>query len=98
MKRLRHSGTVVSIGTHHSSPDHIHVSVAHGPKKKAKKGDPFPSYDDRPQSTVMLPKAHADQLKVGQRVNVGIGGSSTDEDMDDAAPYRKTMRGIARPC
>jgi hypothetical protein len=95
-KRLSHAGTVVSIGAHHSSPDHIELTVAHGPRKKHKKGQPFPSYDDRPTSRIMLPKGHASDITIGKRVNVGVGHSSTSEpDEDDAAPLRRFQRKLA---
>ena len=46
----KHTGTITSIGDSYSSPDHVRISVAHGNKKKPKKGEVSYGGDSRPSS------------------------------------------------
>jgi hypothetical protein len=106
-KHAPHHGEVTSIGDHHGgSGKFAVVHVAHGPRPKPpkpKKGSAMRSdyYDDRPQSTLVIPKAHASKYRIGQKV--AVGASSLDNDSDDGEGesvedamdnYRETTRGI----
>jgi hypothetical protein len=98
MKGHSHRGVITSIGLDHQMPNHLSVTVAHGRKKTAKKGEMAPSYDDRPRSNLLVHKKHAAKYSVGQAVNVGMTPSSMDgEGADDADAddnLDSTMRGL----
>lgn len=85
----KHTGTITSIGDSYSSPDHVRISVAHGNKKKPKKGE-VGYGDGRPSSEIHLPRAHAKHYSVGQRVNIGMGPAGTDAETS----YRNTVKNI----
>lgn len=106
MKRRRrsHRGEVTAIAAHHSNPNFMRVDVAHG-KRSAKSKD----YDDRPSSSIIIPKHHAKHYRVGDRLNVGLmhsgmnGGGMDDESaepmMDDEGAegedsFQKMKRGL----
>lgn len=89
---MRHStpGVVTSVSAHHSNPDLLRVEVAHGRRKKEKKTGEFPSYDDRPSSSLTIPKAHAQHYPVGRSVDVGIQPRTRSGE----SGYRNTVRNI----
>jgi len=79
-------GTVTAINQHNNGK-HVRIDVAHGRRKKPKDGSAasMAGYDDRPTSSIVVPKSQAGQFKIGQRVGVGavpLQGPDTDE-MDD---------------
>lgn len=93
--RHKHTGVITSIGDSYSSPDHVRISIAHGAKKRPKKGDGnMVGYgDNRPSSEIHLPRAHAKHYSIGQKVNVGLGPSGTDAETS----YRNTVKSIIHP-
>lgn len=94
-----HHGEVVSIGAHHSDPKFARIEIAHGKKKKPKKGQ-ISYYDDRPTSSVVVPADQAESYPVGQRVGVGAMpldddddmGNENDDDADDATDAYHAMQ------
>ncbi|MCU1451392.1 MAG: hypothetical protein JWP02_3562 [Acidimicrobiales bacterium] len=80
----------------HSGGKHVVVEVAHGRRTKPKVGGkgprnqpfaPDPGYDNRPSSSVVVPKARASHFPVGQRVSMSMaqagGGEGDDGDMGE---------------
>jgi hypothetical protein len=104
MKGHSHRGVITSIGLDNQMPNHVSISVAHGPKKRAKKGEAVSSYDDRPRSNILMHKKHASKYSVGQAVNVGMSPSSMpgegpgetedDGDGDELAPMRAIKKSV----
>ena len=92
-----HHGYVVSIRQHHSRPNYMSLEVAHG-KRSSKNPDGSPrtdSYDDRPTSSLVIPRHQAKHFRIGQRVGLGavpLEGLDTDEMMDDDADDISTMK------
>ncbi|MDB4876435.1 MAG: hypothetical protein JWM41_2881 [Gemmatimonadetes bacterium] len=87
-----HSGRVTSIDEHHANAKHATITVTHGKKKRDKEGE-LVGYD-QPTSRVVVPKAHAKNFNLGQRVDVGVSPASEADDGDemdesDEAPARK---------
>jgi len=94
---MRHkcAGEITSIGDSYSSPDHVNVSVAHGPRprrKKTKAGQPAGFGDNRPTSSISLPRKHAKHYAVGDAIDVGIGPSTADPE----TKFRRTVRKMTR--
>ena len=81
-------GYVTHVSAHHSRGAYATVTIAHGKRSRRKNsaGEMATSdYDDRPTSTITMPKAHAARFKIGQHVGIGavpLSGPGTDE-MDD---------------
>lgn len=104
-----HHGEVTSVGEHHSGNGKFaRVEVAHGKrptppkKKKGDNGNAVGFYDDRPTSTIVVPKEDAGRYHIGQKVSVHLPhlsksdaekGDSHDDAMDD---YRSTQRSITK--
>jgi hypothetical protein len=101
-----HHGYVVAIRAHHSRPDYMNVEIAHGKRSRRTRADGggvSPDYDDRPTSSLVLPKRQARHFTIGQKVGVGavpLEGPDTDEmddDGDDLATMKHNLtRDIAR--
>lgn len=99
---MKQTGEVTGVRQHHTSGKHVIVEVAHGrrsPKKKGKAASPFGAdYDDRPSSSMVVPKSHASQFPVGKRVNVGMtpqadADGDLGEDLDQMdARLRKSRK------
>lgn len=105
-----HHGTVT--GIHQHGKNFARIEVTHGrrsPRKRGAAGELSPSYDDRPSSSIVVPKRMAGLYHMGQHVGVGAApltrDAFADQDADDAgadtdAPedalqdYHRTMRGI----
>jgi hypothetical protein len=79
---MKHSGEVTGVRQHHKGK-HVVVDIAHGkrsPKKKGKSASPYDSnYDDRPNSSIVVPKSHAAQFGVGRRVAVHVTPEPDDD-------------------
>jgi hypothetical protein len=79
-----HSGVVTGISSHYDGDGKfVRVEVKHGPKPKKKRGQGAGvggHYDNRPSSSIVLPKAHASKYHIGQRVGAGITPLSGDEE------------------
>lgn len=78
---MKHSGVVTGVREHHKGK-HVVVDVAHGkrsPKKKGKGVGSFVDYDDRPSSSMIVPKSHASQFPVGRRVSLGMTPMADDD-------------------
>jgi hypothetical protein len=88
MSTFKHSGVVTSIAEHYDSPDKfMRVHVKHGPKPKKRKGKGAGvggHYDNRPESTIIVPKAHASKYRVGQSVGVGLAPHAAKAETDPA--------------
>lgn len=86
MSKHTHSGVVTSIAEHYDAPDKfMRVHVKHGPKPKKKRGKGAGvggHYDNRPESTIIVPKAHASQYRVGQSVGVGLAPSAAKPNVE----------------
>jgi hypothetical protein len=85
MQKCIGRGVVTGISEHHNGKGkHLMVHVAHGrksPTKKDKNGAVYAGgYDDRPQSTLIVPKSHANRYRVGQRLAIA---TDADQDMDE---------------
>jgi hypothetical protein len=97
-KTLRHAGEVTSVSAHHANAKLATVHVAHGTRTKpkpAKDGSIASDYDDRPQSSVVMPKGKAKGFTFGQRVHVGLTADQDEEheDLDQMdARLRKARR------
>jgi len=98
MKGHYNRGVISSIGVDHQAPDHLSINVAHGPKKRAKKGEPTPTYDDRPRSNLLVHKRHQSKYTVGQSVKVGMmpdgDGDEMQDDGDELAPMRAIKKSV----
>lgn len=84
-KTIRNAGEVTSVSAHHSNAKLATVHVAHGTRTKstpAKDGAMASDYDDRPQSSVVMPKAKAKGFQFGQRVHVGLTADQDEENED----------------
>lgn len=69
----KHTGEVTGVRQHHRGK-HVVVEIAHGkrsPKKKTRHPSPFDD-DDRPVSSMVVPKAHAHRFPVGKRVSIAM--------------------------
>jgi hypothetical protein len=98
-------GRVSSIDDHHSNSRHATITVTHGKKKRDKSGD-LHSYD-QPTSRIIVPKAHAKNYQLGQKVTAGLsaaggdtdaaadaqGGNDQDEDDLQTAPAKGKGKG-----
>lgn len=102
-----HHGHVVAIRAHHSRANYMTLEVAHGKRSKRKdeKGNTMTSeYDDRPTSSLVIPKSQAKHFRIGQKVGVGavpLEGPDTDEmtdsdDGDDDGDIDTIKRSAAR--
>jgi len=83
----------------HSNGKHATVHVKHGRKPaQPKKGGMAIGFDDRPESTMTMPKEDAQEFHVGQQVATGIAPMEQDDDSDDQdaamGDYDSTVRGI----
>lgn len=82
-----HAGRVTAINEHHGSSKHATIEVTHGKRKRAKQADgstgELVGYD-RPSSRVVVPKAHAKNFTMGQRVHVGVTPATEADDDNDA--------------
>ena len=100
MKGHFNRGVITSIGLDHQAPNHLSINVAHGPKKRAKKGQAMPSYDDRPRSNLLVHKRHAKKYTVGSSVKVGMmpdgdaDEMQDDGDGDELAPMRAIKKSV----
>lgn len=90
MSKFKHSGVVTSIAEHYDAPEKfMRVHVKHGPKPKKKKGKGAGvggHYDNRPESTIIVPKSHASQYRVGQSVGVGLEPGAAQPETDPTEP------------
>jgi hypothetical protein len=91
-------GKVAGITEHHDGK-HVQVSIVHGRKSPAKKGkDSFMAFDNRPHSSLIVPKEHAGKYKLGQNVNIGVTEPDTDQDneMGEADPMADETKDATR--
>jgi hypothetical protein len=81
-KGLSSKGRVINAGESYDGK-HATVTIAHGARKKPKKGDGMFVGDSRPTSTICLSKKHAKMFGVGSSVRLVIMPDDADADEDD---------------
>lgn len=75
----KHTGEVTGVRQHHRGK-HVVIDVAHGKRSRKKKGKDaamFGDHDDRPSSSMLVPKAHAHKFPVGKRVSIAMTPEAT---------------------
>jgi hypothetical protein len=72
-------GRVSSIDEHHNNSRHATITVTHGKKKRDKTSGDLHSYD-QPTSRIIVPKAHAKNYQLGQKVTAGLSAAGGDTD------------------
>lgn len=78
-EEFEQDGEVQNIGVSDDGK-HVRVSIVHGKRKKPTKARPW---DDRPTSTVLLPKSAGEEFNIGDKVEVCLKRSQDGEDLDD---------------